>query len=69
MGSLFVSPVPEGYRPKGWNPPTPATSADNAEDDGFDWKAMLASPRFYVLLLVYAAAASCFFQCLEVSSF
>lgn len=58
LGSLFVSPVPEGYRPKGWNPPTPATSADNAEDDGFDWKAMLASPRFYVLLLVYAAAAT-----------
>ncbi|WP_428859089.1 OFA family MFS transporter [Bifidobacterium dentium] len=58
LGSLFVSPVPEGYRPKGWNPPTPATSADNAEDDGFDWKAMLSSPRFYVLLLVYAAAAT-----------
>ncbi|MBW3089441.1 OFA family MFS transporter [Bifidobacterium miconisargentati] len=67
LGSLFVQPAPADYRPKGWNPPVadkPAAATASAasvasDDDGsFDFKAMLASPRFYVLLAVYAMAAS-----------
>ncbi|MBT1170062.1 OFA family MFS transporter [Bifidobacterium sp. SO4] len=70
LGSLFVQPAPADYRPKGWNPPVadkPAAatasgasgaSAVSDDDGSFDFKAMLASPRFYVLLAVYAMAAS-----------
>ncbi|PWG66307.1 L-lactate MFS transporter [Bifidobacterium callitrichidarum] len=61
LGSLFVQPAPADYRPKGWNPPVadkPAAAAASGDDGSFDFKAMLASPRFYVLLAVYAMAAS-----------
>ena len=64
-GSLFVRPAPADYRPKGWNPPqaaAPSASAKPAKaaarDEGFDFKAMLATPRFYILLAVYAMAAT-----------
>lgn len=64
LGALFVQPAPADYRPKGWNPPVvdkpaPVAEATKSDDDGsFDVKAMLSSPRFYVLLAVYAMAAS-----------
>nr|WP_277348188.1 OFA family MFS transporter [Bifidobacterium sp. DSM 109957] len=58
LGALFVSPAPADYRPKGWNPPTENKQAGTTGDEGFDWKGMLSTPRFYVLLLVYAAAAT-----------
>ncbi|PJM78742.1 L-lactate MFS transporter [Bifidobacterium scaligerum] len=63
VGSLFVHPAPADYRPKGWEPPVadrPATvaSAQTGDDGSFDFKAMLTSPRFYILLAVYAMAAT-----------
>ena len=56
-GSFFVQPAPADYRPKGWNPPAGAAKAA-AGDGGFDFKGMLATPRFYILLVVYAMAAT-----------
>ncbi|OZG62764.1 MFS transporter [Bifidobacterium lemurum] len=59
LGALFVSPAPANYQPNGWTPPDESKpGVAQGAVDGFDWKGMLSTPRFYVLLLVYAAAAT-----------
>ncbi|GAA3037555.1 L-lactate MFS transporter [Microbacterium dextranolyticum] len=51
LGGLFVRPVPVGYAPQG--APAAATA-----DGGVDWRGMLSSGRFYLMLALFAAAAT-----------
>lgn len=55
VGGLFVAPIPSGYRPANWQ----ASASDTAATtNGFDWKAMVTNSRFYLMLAIFAAAAT-----------
>ena len=55
-GSTVMVNPPEGYVPAGWTPPTArADTASGAVD--FDARAMLRTPQFYMLWLVFVFSA------------
>ncbi|MDO4623675.1 MAG: MFS transporter, partial [Eubacteriales bacterium] len=53
--SLVVEKCPEGFAPDGWTPPV-QTKTDTAN---YDWKYMLKSPVFYIMLLLLMCGAFC----------
>ncbi len=52
---LITRSAPQNYRPPGWTPPTSANGA--AQTESLDWKGMLATPVFYLLLALMASGA------------
>ena len=58
--SLFVKKCPENYQPDGWNPPQ-QTAGVAAVDK--DWREMLKSPIFYVMIAILVCGAFCGLMC------
>lgn len=50
--ALLIQECPEGFIPDGWTPP-----AGHSLNDGINWKQMVATPRFYVMLLLLLCGA------------
>jgi OFA family oxalate/formate antiporter-like MFS transporter len=50
--SALVRLAPHGYRPAGWSPPTLQTSRV-VHWESKDWKAMMRTPSFFVLFLLF----------------
>jgi len=50
--TLFLEQCPEGYTPEGYVPPKMAAGTGN-----MDWKAMMKTPVFYVMLLLLTSGA------------
>jgi MFS family permease len=54
VSCLFLEQCPEGYKPAGWEP---AAQAGGAAPKNLDWKGMLSTPVFYVMLLLLTCGA------------
>ena len=55
--ALLVKRCPDGYAPKGWTPPVKSSSSRAPVDK--NWKGMLRSVEFYLMLLLLACGAFC----------
>ncbi|WP_339386661.1 L-lactate MFS transporter [Vibrio caribbeanicus] len=53
-----INNPPEGYQPKQPNGTETKAQSSNQQDGDLDWKAMLKTPQFYSLWVMYAFAAS-----------
>lgn len=54
LSCLFMEQCPEGYKPNGYEP---AVKADGAAPKNLDWKGMLKTPAFYIMLLLLTCGA------------
>ena len=52
--SVFIVGCPAGYQPEGWTPPVRAAKQGTVEKD---WRAMLSSPVFYIMILMLLCGA------------
>lgn len=57
IGSIWMVNPPEGYRPEGWQPPTPSGGAAATGATNLTSGEMLATPQFYMLWLMFIAGA------------
>lgn len=60
VSSLAIKRCPEGYAPRGWTAPVVAGPAGDRAPMGsrnFDWRGMLASPAFYVMMAMLCCGA------------
>jgi MFS transporter, OFA family, oxalate/formate antiporter len=56
IGSIWMVPPPEGYKPEGWNPPPPAKAAATGAVSMTSAE-MLRTPQFYMLWFMFIAGA------------
>jgi MFS family permease len=56
-GSFLVRRCPEGFVPTGWTPPAQAASSGSSGGVDMDWKGMLSSPVFYVMIFMLTCGA------------
>lgn len=55
----MMDSTPAGYRPEGWNPePVAATSTGMNTGRDYEWKEMISSPLFYLLLVIFICAST-----------
>jgi OFA family oxalate/formate antiporter-like MFS transporter len=52
IGSIWMKNPPEGWKPKGWNPPAPKKGKKSSSDDLMPSK-MLRTPQFYGLWIMF----------------
>lgn len=64
--SFFIDKCPVGFIPKGWTPPTSQGNKLNQNDK--DWKGMLSTPIFYVMILVLLCGAFYGLMCSALAS-
>jgi len=55
VSSFFIDKCPAGFIPEGWTPPAAAGNKSSGADK--DWKGMLASPVFYVMIILLTCGA------------
>ncbi len=60
IGSVWMVFPPKDWKPVGWTPPAPKTAGDAPAAGTVDFKSgeMLATPQFYMILLVFTFSAS-----------
>lgn len=59
VGAQFMINPPPGFKPAGWNPPEPASSASGGvEKVDFTWQEMLKTVQFWLLWLTYFAGCT-----------
>jgi len=59
IGAQFMINPPAGYKPEGWNPPTPTnTPSGAAQKVDFTWQEMLKTAQFWLLWLTYFAGCT-----------
>lgn len=54
ISAFFVEQCPQGFIPEGWTPPQIKSGASNNDKD---WKGMLSSPIFYVMMMLLCCGA------------
>ncbi len=54
VSCLFLEQCPEGYKPAGWEPAKTSASANVLN---LDWKAMIKTPVFYIMLILLTCGA------------
>ncbi|MFW2487994.1 OFA family MFS transporter [Clostridium chromiireducens] len=64
--SFVIDKCPVGFIPEGWTPPVSQGSKSNQNDK--NWKEMLASPTFYVMILVLLCGAFTGLMCSSMAS-
>ena len=65
--SFFIDKCPVGFAPEGWTPPAPKAGASAASHDK-DWKGMLKSPSFYVMIIILLCGAFYGLMCTSMAS-
>jgi OFA family oxalate/formate antiporter-like MFS transporter len=58
IGGIWMVFPPDGWKPKGWNPPEANDSAAKAAAEGFKSSEMLKTPQYYMILLTFVFGAS-----------
>lgn len=64
--SFFIDKCPAGFIPEGWTPP--ASQGNKLNQNDKDWKGMIASPIFYVMILVLLCGAFYGLMCSALTS-
>jgi len=64
--SFVIDKCPVGFIPEGWTPPVSQGSKSNQNDK--NWKEMLASPTFYIMILVLLCGAFTGLMCSSMAS-
>lgn len=64
--SFFIDKCPAGFIPEGWTPQVSQVNKLSQNDK--DWKGMLASPVFYVMILVLLCGAFTGLMCTSLAS-
>lgn len=55
--SFFMEQCPADFVPEGWTPPV--RTAGNGVDNNKNWKAMMQTPEFYVMIILLTCGAFC----------
>jgi len=65
ISAFFIDKCPDGFRPHGWQPPVAnrATAGVNK-----DWKEMLQTPSFYILITLLTCGAVAGLMCIALAS-
>ncbi|MGB9599555.1 MAG: L-lactate MFS transporter [Myxococcota bacterium] len=59
IGAQFMINPPPGFKPEGWNPPVPSSTASGAvQKVDFTWQEMLKTAQFWLLWLTYFAGCT-----------
>lgn len=66
VASFFIDKCPAGFVPEGWTPSTSNVSTSNKNDK--DWKGMLTSPIFYVMIILLMCGAFYGLMCTSQAS-
>lgn len=66
VASFFIDKCPAGFVPEGWTPSTSNVSTTNKNDK--DWKGMLTSPIFYVMIILLMCGAFYGLMCTSQAS-
>lgn len=66
VSSLFIEKCPADFIPEGWTPPNAKGSAVNKVDK--DWKEMLSTPIFYVMIVLLTCGAFYGLMCTSLAS-
>lgn len=66
VASFFIDKCPAGFVPEGWTPSTANVSTTNKNDK--DWKGMLTSPIFYVMIILLMCGAFYGLMCTSQAS-
>ncbi len=62
---LYIQKCPQGFKPAGWEPAKKSKGSAVADKD---WKQMLASPMFYVLIVMLTCGAVAGMMCIAMVS-
>ena len=65
--SFFIDKCPVGFVPEGWTPPAPKAGV-SADHHDKDWKGMLKSPTFYVMIIILLCGAFYGLMCTSMAS-
>lgn len=63
LSSFVIEKCPADFVPEGWTPPVPKTGAAKKEEK--DWKGMMQSPIFYVMILLLTCGAFSGLMCIS----
>ena len=66
VSSFFIDKCPTDFIPKGWTPKTSSATASGKNNK--DWKGMLASPIFYVMIILLMCGAFYGLMCTSQAS-
>ena len=64
--AFFISKCPDNYKPAGWNPD--ANKAKGSKTVDKNWRQMLASPMFYVLIVMLTSGAVAGMMCIALAA-
>ena len=64
--SFFIEKCPVGFIPEGWTPPVAQSNQGKQNDK--DWKGMLSSPIFYLMILMLLCGAFAGLMCTSLAS-
>ncbi|WP_326514304.1 OFA family MFS transporter [Clostridium intestinale] len=64
--SFFIEKCPVGFIPEGWTPPVAQRNQGKQNDK--DWKGMLSSPIFYLMILMLLCGAFAGLMCTSLAS-
>ncbi|MDW6003576.1 L-lactate MFS transporter [Vibrio mangrovi] len=63
--AFFIHKCPDGFKPAGW---TPSKTQASVQSNDKDWKEMLRSPTFYVLICLLMCGAVAGLMCIALAS-
>lgn len=64
--SFLIDKCPAGFVPEGWTPPV--SQGNNSKQNDKNWKEMIATPIFYVMMLVFLCGAFYGLMCSSMAS-
>jgi OFA family oxalate/formate antiporter-like MFS transporter len=68
IGAGILRNPPAGYKPAGWTPPAKVTTAGASARIEYGWREMIRTNQFYLLVIMYALAASAGLLLISVAS-
>lgn len=67
ISAFFIDKCPEGFKPSGWTPPMQKNNSSMPSVNK-DWKEMLQTPTFYVMIFLLMCGAVAGLMCISLAS-
>lgn len=67
ISAFFIDKCPEGFKPNGWEPPVQKNNSSMPSVNK-DWKQMLQTPTFYVMISLLMCGAVAGLMCISLAS-